>query len=99
MAVRQMPQTHAGFAAPMRERERLTKAAKLHHGGNPLLRFAIDHLVVDIDSNGDAKPAKSRAKEKIDPAVSLLMALDLAIREPVERESEHMLFFVGGTRR
>ena len=37
--MREMPQTHAAFAAPMRELERLVKAGKLHHGGNPILRY------------------------------------------------------------
>jgi phage terminase large subunit-like protein len=95
---RQMPQTHAGFAAPMKELERLVKAGKLHHGSNPMLRMAIDHLVVDIDSNGDAKPAKTRAHEKIDPIVAVLMALELAIRHVAAPEPQFQIFMFGGRR-
>ncbi len=94
--VREMSQTHAAYAAPMRELERLVKDGRLHHGGNPVLRWAIDHLVVDIDSNGDAKPSKIRGHEKIDPVVGVLMALDLAIRQGPQREPQIMVF--GGLR-
>jgi phage terminase large subunit-like protein len=89
--VREFPQTHASFAAPMKELERLVKTGRLHHGGNPILRWAMDHLVVDIDSHGDAKPSKTRASEKIDPVVALTMALDLAIRQP-PREPQFQMF-------
>lgn len=95
--VREFPQTHAAFAAPMKELERLLKTGRLHHGGNPILRWAMDHLVVDIDSHGDSKPSKKRASEKIDPVVSLLMALDLAIRQAAAPR-EPMMFFIGGRR-
>lgn len=94
--VRAMPQTHAGFAAPMRELERLIAAGTLHHGDNPLLRMAIDHLVVDIDSHGDAKPSKTRAHEKIDPAVAVLMALELMIRHQPPPEPQYQAFVFGG---
>jgi phage terminase large subunit-like protein len=93
-----MPQTHAAFAAPMTELERLVKAGKLHHGGHPLLRMAMDHLVVDVDSQGDAKPNKSRAHEKIDPAVAVLMALEFAMRHVTAREPDYTLMICGGRR-
>lgn len=96
--VREFPQTHAAFAAPMKELERLLKAGRLHHGGNPILRWAMDHLVVDIDSHGDAKPSKTRAMEKIDPVVGLLMAIDLAIRQQTVKPREPQMFFLSSRR-
>ena len=96
--VLQMSQTHASFAAPMKALERHVKAGTLHYGGHPLLRMAIDHLVVDIDSHGDAKPSKTRAHEKIDPAVALLMALELAIRHMAPPQPQYAMYFFGPPR-
>ena len=97
LEVRDFPQTHAAFAAPMAEFERLVRAGKLHHGGNPVLRWAVHNLAIDVDSHGDAKPSKSRATEKIDPVVAVLMALDAGMRQPVPTpEPEYKLFFLGG---
>ena len=58
--------------------------------------MAIDHLVVDIDSHGDAKPSKTRGHEKIDPAVAVLMALELAIRHAPEPEKQYQVMILGG---
>jgi phage terminase large subunit-like protein len=99
LSVRDFPQTHAAFAAPMREFERLVKAGRLHHGGNPVLRWAMDNLAVDVDSHGDAKPSKSRAVEKIDPVVAVLMALDAAMRHTRAAEPQYQVMFFGGRRR
>ena len=85
--VAEMSQTHTAFAAPMRELERLVKAGTLHHGGNPILRWCMSNLVVRMDQDGGMKPDKRRSHEKIDAVVSLAMALDGAVRQPLPTAS------------
>jgi phage terminase large subunit-like protein len=59
-----------------REFERLLLAGKVHHGGHPILRWAIQHLELTADAAGNHKPTRQNESAKIDPAVALLMAID-----------------------
>lgn len=52
---------------------------------NPLLYWAMGNLVADINPAGDIKPDKSKIKEKIDPAVALIMALGVMIKLPAKK--------------
>jgi len=51
---------------------------KLRHGGNPLLRWAVANMVVDTDPSGNRKPAKNRARGRIDPVVPAIEAVGVA---------------------
>jgi phage terminase large subunit-like protein len=64
-------QGYASMTGPMKELLRLTLSRKLRHGGNPMMRWMIDNLSVDMDGAGNVKPAKDKAADKIDgvPAV------------------------------
>jgi len=62
----------------------LEKEKRLRHGGNPVLRWNIDNLVVTTDPAGNVKPDKAKASQYIDGAVALIMALDRAIRHEGE---------------
>jgi phage terminase large subunit-like protein len=62
--------------------EALVLDAKLRHGGNPLLRWAVANAVVDMDPAGNRKLAKDRARGRIDPLVAAVTAIGLASREP-----------------
>lgn len=78
MAPDLMVQFGQGFAsmnAPMKELERLYLSKSVAHPNNPVLNFAMKNVVINQDPSGNIKPDKKRAKEKIDPAVALIMAL------------------------
>jgi phage terminase large subunit-like protein len=92
----EMAQTHAAYAASMREFERLLKAGRLHHGGNAVLRWMAENVVVKLDSNGDLKPDKARSHEKIDGICAVAMALDGVIRAQQKREPSFQMIFLGG---
>jgi phage terminase large subunit-like protein len=62
--------------------EALVLDAKLRHGGNPLLRWAVANAAVDMDSAGNRKLSKERARGRIDPLVAAVTAVGLASREP-----------------
>jgi phage terminase large subunit-like protein len=81
-----MGQGFLSMAAPMKELERRLLEKKLHHGGNPVLRFMADSVVVSMDAAGNLKPDKAKSQARIDGIVGLVMALDRAMRrEPPKR--------------
>jgi phage terminase large subunit-like protein len=47
---------------------------KVRHGGNPILRWNMDNMVMRADANENLAPDKSRAIERIDGGVALIMA-------------------------
>ncbi len=69
-----------GITKPMLEMERRALARKLHHGGNPVLRWMMDSMAVRYDYNNNPRPDKASSQGKIDGVVALIMALDRAMR-------------------
>ena len=65
---------------------RLTLSGRIAHGGNKVLRWNFDNIVVQQDEAGNIKPDKKRATEKIDGAVATIMALDRAILQTREAQ-------------
>lgn len=85
-----MVQVRQGFAtlsAPTKELMRLVLAGKLHHGGNPVLRWQADSMVVVQDPAGNIKPAKHKSTGRIDGMVATIMALDRAMRHEQPQRS------------
>ena len=74
-------QGYASMSQPSKELMRLVLEKRIAHGGNPILRWNFDNIVVKQDEAGNIKPDKQRATEKIDGAVATIMALDRAIRQ------------------
>lgn len=75
-------QTAGNFAAPSKEFIRLVASEKLHHDGNPVLRWMAENTAARRDSNDNVKPDKENSADKIDGIVATIMALGLAISEP-----------------
>jgi len=73
-------QGFASMSPPMKELERLVMSHKLAHGNNPILNWMADNVVATLDAAGNIKPDKEKSREKIDGIVSLIMALDRAMR-------------------
>jgi phage terminase large subunit-like protein len=71
----------AAMAAPTKELLNVTVGKKLRHAGNPILRWQADNLVVIQDAAGNVRPAKHKARARIDGMVALIMGLDRAQRE------------------
>jgi len=68
------------MAAPMQDFMRRLLGRKVHHGGNPVLRWMADNVAVKQDPAGNLKPDKASSQGKIDGIVALVMALDRAMR-------------------
>jgi len=58
----------------MKDLERCILGRGLLHSGDPVVTWAMANCVADTDAAGNVKPDKSRSADKIDPAVSLIMA-------------------------
>lgn len=78
-----MIEVRQGFptlSEPTKQLARLLKAGKVRHGGNPVLRWMADNVMVRTDPAGNIKPDKEKSKKKIDGIVALIIAFALAIR-------------------
>ncbi len=73
-------QGFASMSAPTKELLGLILSKRIHHGGNPVLRWMADNLTVKEDPAGNIKPDKATSRERIDGMVALIMALDRALR-------------------
>jgi len=73
-------QGFVSMSAPTKELLRLTLDHRLAHGGNPVLRWMADNLMVTQDAAGNVKPDKAKSRDKIDGIVSLIMSLDRLVR-------------------
>jgi phage terminase large subunit-like protein len=60
---------------PAKELERLLKAGRIRHGGNPILSWHASNVVVDIDKAGNYSINKRKSRSKIDGIAAFLMAL------------------------
>jgi phage terminase large subunit-like protein len=66
---------------PTAEIMRLVKTGRLHHGGNPVLRWMFDNTVVEQDRDGGLwKPSKRKSTQRIDGVLACVMGLDRATR-------------------
>ena len=82
-----MGQGFASMAAPTKELLRLVINREIAHGGNPVLRWMADNMVVRTDPAGNVKPDKSKSTAKIDGMVATIMALDRATRHGATKPS------------
>ena len=79
----QFGQGYASMSAPTKELLHLVLSRKIAHGGNPVLRWMADNVMVRKDPAANLKPDKERSLEKIDGIVALIMALDRAQKHEV----------------
>lgn len=79
-------QTYTNFSAPMRDFERLLKAGRIHHDGNPCLSWMFSNVVAKETEDGKMmRPVKDNRESKIDGAVAALMAF-IAAHEPDDED-------------
>lgn len=74
------------MAPPFREFLELLKAKRIHHDGNPVLRWMASNTAAE-ERGGLVKPSKDRSNEKIDGITALTMALGAAIKSPGPKRS------------
>jgi phage terminase large subunit-like protein len=92
MLVVQMGQGFASMSPPTKEFERLVLDERYRHGGNPVMRWMIDNVVVRQDPAGNVKIDKAKSVEKVDGPVAAVMALDRAQRREVRKRKTVFAF-------
>ena len=70
------------FSAPMKELEALVLSKRLHHDGNPVMRWMISNVVCHRDNKDNIYPRKQKHENKIDGVVSTITALNRAMLAP-----------------
>ena len=85
--LREFRQNMGNFAAPSKEFERLVTGHKIHHDGDPVLRWMVGNVAAERDRNDNIRPSKSRSADKIDGVVAGIMALGLSMAEQTEGAS------------
>lgn len=63
------------MSEPTKTLEAKVVGHQVHHGGHPVLAWCASNAVVTTDAAGNIKPDKSKASEKIDGIVALIMGL------------------------
>lgn len=68
--------TVQNFSEPMKELEALAKSGKVHHGGDPVLRWNVANVICHRDAKDNIYPRKPSPDKRIDGVVAVLMALN-----------------------
>lgn len=73
-------QGYKDMSPPSKELYKLLMEGKINHGGQPVLKWMAQNVVMRQDPAGNIKPDKEKSVEKIDGIVATIMALDRCIR-------------------
>lgn len=92
----ELRQGFRSLSEPTKHLGALVTAKTLRHGKHPVLRWMASNMVVRQDPNGNLAPDKSKATERIDGIVALIMGLSRAIT--AEKAPEYQVLIVGGRR-
>lgn len=86
--------TVGNFSEPMKELEGAIYSGRYHFDGNAMMEWMYGNVVCHYDKKDNIYPNKARNENKIDGPVSLIMAMNLAIRMKVTEEDEPGLIFI-----
>lgn len=75
-------QSIGNFNRPTRELERLFLAGLVDLDDNEITRFCFQSVVMKTDHNGNCKPNKALAKNKIDGCIAAIQALGIYLETP-----------------
>ena len=79
LTVVEMRQGYATLSEPTKEFESLIISQQLRHGGNPVLAWEANNVVVVEDPAGNIKPDKQKSRRRIDGIVAGIMAIGRGI--------------------
>jgi len=77
--VAEVRQGAASLSEPMKTVYGLTMAERLHHGGNPVLRWMVGNTSAKIDENENIRPDKEKSTERIDGVSATITAMARAL--------------------
>lgn len=68
------------LSPPTKELQKRVLGRRIRHGGNPVLRWNADNLMVVRDATDNLKPDKQKSTQRIDGMLALIMSIDRATR-------------------
>ncbi|MBC8266361.1 MAG: terminase large subunit [Flavobacteriales bacterium] len=80
-------QGYASLSAPTKQLEKLILGKEIEHNGNPVLRWMIGNVQLEVDAADNHKPSKKKSKEKIDGVVATICALAEYMSEEKDGDS------------
>lgn len=80
-------QGYGSMSAPTKEYEKMVLTGKLEHFGNPVLRWMMASVALQMDPAGNIKPDKRKSSQKIDGVVASIMALGEMMTALAEMDS------------
>lgn len=80
------------MSEPMKELEAMIADGRIIHNGDPVLAWAISNVTAKEDKKENVFPNKESAKNKIDPVVSLIMAVGMALRRTDDPDAPYFSF-------
>jgi len=80
------------MSEPMKQFDALIRAGKIEHNGDPILAWALSNVTGQLDKKDNVYPNKERYENKIDPVVSLIMALGRAMLAPQSNQNTPQVF-------
>lgn len=79
-------QGYKTLSPPSKLLETLVARQAINHGGNPVLRWMADNVVIEQHPDEAIKPSKKKSSEKIDGVIALVTALERAMHEEQQPE-------------
>lgn len=73
-------QGYKDMSPPSKELFKLMMEGRIQHGGQPVLKWMSQNVVMRQDPAGNIKPDKGKSIEKIDGIVAFIMGIDRYIR-------------------
>ena len=83
--VKAFGQGFLSMAAPTAEFERLVLAGLMDHGGNPILRWMMTNVAIELDSAENQKVSKKNSASKVDGIVAAIMGLAQIMGDPQKK--------------
>ena len=80
-------QGFVSMSAPMKKFESLILSGKVIHNDNPILKWMVSNVAVEIDAAENIKPSKKKSIGRIDGVVTSIMSLGIAILNSGTQES------------
>lgn len=74
LTVVEVRQTYFVLSEPTKDLANIIEESKLIHFGDPVLKWAVGNVTVNMDENGNIRPNKAKSINKIDPAAALIIA-------------------------
>ena len=68
--------------------EEMAQGGLISHGGDPVLAWMVDNVMILEDQEGRKKPNKRKSKDKIDGAVAMVIAASISISQSSEQADE-----------